>query len=323
MRQTISELQTEYLPGFSGRLLRRPLRLAKARMRRSLRAVTRKIVRACTAWYRRQYFLTSSFRDVRTASRANEDIVLALVIVSGALAYAYATVTSELIYLFFEAAYAIAEILDLSMVALSAITLAVIGSSLAWVAAFCFNSMSIALMHGLTGKKNRSLRSTMRLGLRYTSRTATAWMLVAAIIFLPLAAALMLGIAFLKFGNTDLLTALAAAPYAVIAGVAWILYAVMQYSLVPYIAIFEPQRSFSQVFARSHELVRSKGRIFLLSLYMALLIAVSAVVGLSFILEDAFGIDQSLVVAFGSSLAFLAMNAVMAVFYRKRRLARK
>ena len=323
MRQTISELQTEYLPGFSGRLLRRRTRLAKARVRRSLRAMVRKIIRACTLWYRRQYFLSTSLRDVRTATRANEDIVLALIIVSGALAYAYATVTTEVMYLFFEAAYAIAEILDISMVVLSAITLAVIGASLAWVAAFCFNSMSIALMQGLTGKKNRSLRSTMRLGLHYTSRTATAWMLVAAVIFLPLAAALMLGIAFLKFGNTDLLTALSAAPYAVIAGLAWILYAVMQYSLVPYIAIFEPQRSFSQVFARSHELVRTKGRTFLLSLYMAMLTAVSAVVGLSFVLENMFGLDQSLTIAFGSSLAFLGMNAIMAVFYRKRRLARR
>ena len=148
-------------------------------------------------------------------------------------------------------------------------------------------------------------------------------MLVAGIIFMPLAAALMLGIAFLKFDNTNLLTALSAAPYAVIAGLAWVIYALMQYSLVPYIAIFEPDLSFSRIFARSHELVRRRGRIFLLSTHVTLLALIAGVVGLSFGLEAWFGIDQSLTIAFGSALALTAINTIMTVFYRKRRLARK
>jgi hypothetical protein len=219
--------------------------------------------------------------------------------------------------------YAVAEVLDISMLVLSVITLAVLASSLAWLAAFSMNSMSVAIMHGLTGKKIRSLRATMRQGLRFTTRTALAWMLVAGVIFMPPAAALMLGIAFLKFGVTDLLDSLTAAPYVVIAGVAWVLYCLMNYSLVPYVALFEPHLSFSRAFKRSQQLVTRRGRLFLLSLYMALLALLAGITGMSFVLENQFNLDQSLTINFGAALAFMATNAIMVVFYRKRRLARR
>jgi hypothetical protein len=319
----ITQLQTGYLPRPNGRSFKRRVTLAKSQIRKTYRSTTRKVTRNAVIWYAQQYFLTRAYADVRKGVRANEDIFIGLIIVSVALGYAYAAVTSELLYVFFEAAYAVAEALDISMLTLSMITLAVLGTSLAWIAAFSLTSLSTAVMHGLTGKKNRSLRATMRHGLRYTTRTTFAWFLVATIIATPLVLAGALGMSLLKFGSADILTALTVAPYLVIAGVTWIVYCLMQYILVPYIAIFEPQLSFSQVFARSHELVRRKGRIFLLTLHMLLLAVLAGIIGASYFLESQFRIDQSLTINFGATLAFMAMNAMMVVFYRKRRLARK
>ncbi len=319
----ITQLQTDYLPRHSGRSLKRRTALFKSRIRKTYRTTTRKITRNAIKWHAEQYFLSRAYADVRKAIRANEDIFIGIIIVSITLGYAYAAATSELLYVFFGAAYGVAEAFDISMLTLSMITLAVLGTSLAWVAAFSLTSLSTAIMHGLNGKKNRSLRATMRHGLRYTTRTTFAWFIVASIIATPLLLAGALWMSLLKFGSADILTALTVTPYLVIAGIAWIVYCLMQYSLVPYIAIFESHLSFSQVFARSHELVRRKGRIFLLTLHTALLAAIAALVGMSYILESQFGIDQSLTINFGATLAFMVTNAMMVVFYRKRRLARK
>jgi hypothetical protein len=319
----ITQLQTDYLPRPNGRSLKRRTTLFKTQVRKTYRANSRKITRSAIRWQAHQYFLTRAFADVRKAVRANEDIFIGIIIISITLGYAYAAATSELLYVFFDTAYSVAEVFDISMLALSVITLAVLGTSLAWVAAFSLTSLSTAMMHGLNGKKNRSLRSTMRHGLRYTTRTTFAWFLVASIIATPILLAGALWMSLLKFGSADIMTALTVTPYLAIAAITWIVYCLMQYSLVPYIAIFEPQLSFSQVFMRSHALVQRKGRIFLLTLHMTLLATIAGIIGLSYILESQFRIDQSLTINFGSTLAFIAMNAMMVVFYRKRRLARK
>jgi hypothetical protein len=319
----ITQLQTDYFPRPNRRSVKRKLTTVKNRFRRTYRLAMRKTNRAAVNWYARQYFLAQAYQDVRRAIRANEDIFIGTIIVAAVLAYAFATVASEVLFMFFATAYAVAEAFDISMVVLSVITLAVLGASLAWVAAFALNSMSIALMHGLTGKKQRSLRQTLRHGLRLTSRTALAWFIVAVMITGPLVAAATLSMALLKFGSADLLAALTVAPYVVIAALTWVIYALMQYSLVPYIAFFEPKLSFSQAIARSHQLVQRTGRIFLLFLYVGLAAALAACYGVSVFLENALRINQSLTISFGASLSLIAMNALMVVFYRKRRLARR
>ena len=314
---------TEYLPRPDGRSFKRKTKLARLRIERSVRAQIRKARSLATAWYRRQYFLAHAYADFRKSITRNEDIYLAILMIAVILGYAYAVVAAQLLFIFFGAAYALGEATGMSMAFLSLVTVGVLGVSLAWVAAFASNSLSIALMHGANNKKIRSLRRTLREGLRFTSRTTAAWTLVAAVVTGPLMVAGLGSAVFLKVSESDTQTALQFVPYLAIAGVSWALYALMHFSLVPQVAIFEPQHSLQQAFARSSELVRSKGKVFLSTAYCSIAVALAGMYGVSALLEKVLRLNQTITFIFGVILLSILSNGILTMFYRKRRLARK
>lgn len=314
---------TEYLPRPDGRSFKRKTKLARIRFERSVRAQNRKARSLALAWYRRQYFLSHAYSDFRKSIGRNEDIYLAILIIAVVLGYAYSVVAAQLLFIFFGAAYALGEATGMSMAFLSLVTICVLGVSLAWVAAFASNSLSIALMHGANNKQIRSLRRTLREGLRFTSRTTAAWTLIAASVTGPLMIAGLGSAIYLKASHADMQTALGFIPYVAVAGISWALYALMRFSLVPQVAMFEPQLSLQDAFTRSGQLVRTKGKAFLAVTYTALALAVAALFGMSVLLEKVLRLNQSVTFIFGIILLSIFTNGILTMFYRKRRLARK
>jgi hypothetical protein len=314
---------TEYLPRPDSRTFKRKTKLARARLLRQARAQVRKTRSLSIAWYRRQYFLSTAYTDMRTTIARNEDIYLAILMIALILGYAYSVVAAQLLFIFFGTAYAVGEATGMSMVFLSFITASVLGVSLAWVAAFAANCLSLSLMQGATNKRIRSLRRTLRAGLNFTSRTTAAWTLVAATVLGPLMVVALGTATYFKATNADTHTALAFLPYIAVTGVAWALYALMQFSLVPQVAIFEPQLSLQQAFGRSRQLVRTKGKVFLSVTYCTLAVALAALYGISALFEKVLRLNQSITFIFGAILLSILTNGILTVFYRKRRLARK
>jgi hypothetical protein len=315
---------TEYLPRpLSGRSFKRKVKLARNSAQRFMRAKERKLRSVIRAWYRRQYFMSSAYRDFRVAITRNEDIYLAVLMIAVILGFAYSVVASQILFIFFGAAYALGEATGMSMAFLSLITASVLGVSLAWVAAFASNTLSLSLMHGANNKKIRSLRSTLRDGLYFTSRTTAAWTLVSAVVVGPLMAAALAVAVYFKVSNADTHTALTLMPFIVVIGVAWALYSLMQASLVPQVALFESKLSFKEAFTRSSELVRSKGKVFLSTVYCALALSLGALYGLSALGEKFLRLNQSVTFIFGVILVSILANGILTMFYRKRRLARK
>ncbi|MEO6513314.1 MAG: hypothetical protein ABIR37_01370 [Candidatus Saccharimonadales bacterium] len=314
---------TEYLPRPDRRSFKRKTKLARIRVERLTRAHVRKARSISLAWYRRQYFLSSAYTDLRISIARNEDIYLAILMIAIILGYAYSVVAAQLLFIFFGAAYALGEATGMSMVFLSLITVSVLGVSLAWVAAFAANSLSLSLMHGANHKKIRSLRRTLREGLSFTSRTTAAWTLVVATVFGPLMIAALGTAIYFKATNADMHTAMTFLPYIAVTGVAWALYALMQFSLVPQVAIFEPQLSLQAAFSRSRQLVRTKGKVFLSVTYCTLAVALAALYGISALFEKVLRLNQSVTFIFGLILMTIFTNGILTVFYRKRRLARR
>ena len=314
---------TEYLPRPDGRSFKRKIKQTRVRSHRLVKANVRKTRSLYQAWYRRQYFLASAYADLRKTIRRNEDIYLAVLMIAVVLGYAYAVVAAQILFIFFGAAYALGEATGMSMALLSIVTICVLGVSLAWVGAFGSNALSLSVMQGATGKKYRSLRKTLRESLFYTSRTTAAWTLVIATVVGPLMTiALGTAIGF-KVAQADLHTALMFLPYLAVCGISWALYALMQYSLVPQVAIFEPHLSLSQAFTRSRQLVRSKGKVFLSVTYCSFALGLAALYGTSLLFEKVLRLNQTVTFIFGLILMMIFTNGILTMFYRKRRLARK
>jgi hypothetical protein len=315
---------TEYLPRpLSGRSFKRKSKLARLRAQRLVRAKIRKARNMTLAWYRRQYFVSSAYADVRSSVARNEDIYLAVLMIAVILGYAYSVVAAQLLFVFFGAAYALGEATGMSMAFLSLITVSVLGVSLAWVAAFASNALSLSLMQGANNKKIRSLRRTLRESLRFTSRTTAAWTLVSAAVFGPLMIIALGTAIYFKATNADIHAALAFLPYVIIASVTWLLYGLMHFSLVPQIALFDSQLSFKDAFSRSRQLVRAKGKVFLSVIYCSIAVALAALYLVSEYVEKVFRLNQSITFIFGLILLSIFTNGILTMFYRKRRLARK
>lgn len=313
----------EYLPRPDGRSFKRKVKQNRLRAQRLAKAKLRKSRSLSLAWYRRQYFISSAYADLRTTIARNEDIYLAVLMITTVLGYAYSVVAAQILFIFFGAAYALGEATGMSMAFLSLVTICVLGISLVWVAAFGANALSLSLMHGATNKKLRSLRSTLRQSLTFTARTTAAWTLVSAVVIGPLMLAALATAIYFKATSVDVHTATAFLPYIVTAGVGWLLYSLTNFSLVPQVALFESQYSLLQAFTRSRQLVRSKGKLFLAASYGAVVLALGALYGLSALLEKVLRLSQSVTFIFGLILITIFTNGILTMFYRKRRLARK
>lgn len=306
------------------RSLKRKPSFSRRSLQRAFTARVRKTRSQFLTWQRRQYFLTDAHTDVRRALHLNEDIALGVLITAFVLGYAFAVVAAQTMFTFFESTFALSDVSGVNFMIVLGIAAGILGTTLFWLSAFIANSLSIALMHGLTRKQNRSLRSTLRQGLRYASRTTVTWGLVLGSVAAPLAIAGALSLLIMLAGNfltTD--GKVFAAGLISLMGLILGGYNLLRYGLASQVAVFEPQLPFADVLRASHQLMAKVGRPFiaalLISYGLVLSIAYALCSLISHFLHLSAAISFSIVVL--SSLLYL--NSLLTVLYRKRRLSRR
>lgn len=319
---SLTQLQAYYQPWLKQRPLRKELLAFRKNIRKTLNSTFRKAKSKANYAVRNQYYPVTAFADARKAASHNEDIVITMTILALVLSYSTAAVFIDLLITAFGAVFAFSEATNLD----SSIFMLMAGGSLAviggWLAALVMNMQSIALMDGANRKQLNTIRSTVRKSLRLASRVTYSWLLLGAIIAgIPLAGGLVAAM-YLSLTTITMLEILAFMPYAITAGIAWLVIMIMEYSLLPYIMLFEPELSLRQTLRRSSELVKTKGRIFILFSNIALWLGLFCAFSMAQTAESLLGIHRGLHF-FGYALVLLLVfNAVMTLFYRKRKRAR-
>ncbi|HET6924994.1 MAG TPA: hypothetical protein VFH39_04150 [Candidatus Saccharimonadales bacterium] len=294
--------------------LNRKQRLLKRSMLKSERTLLR--------WLRSQYYPTAALRDCRQAVALNEDIMLAVVLIGAVICFSAVTILANIIFTFASAAYALASVSSFNLSVLTFAAIVVLIVLLTWIGALLQNSMAVALMEGMNHKQNRSLRVTLRRSLRFTSRTAAAWLRVLSIAVTPFILwSFVIGIAMLTNLHAVTTPAFLIA-FTVLCGIA-VVWLLGTYSLLPFVMLFEPAQSWIAGLRRSRQLVLTKGRLFIMSSYLLLAIALSAAYGLGLVIQWLTPLASTPIFIL-LALGVLGMhNAVLTMLYRKRKLARK
>ncbi len=320
----MSRIQAQVLdrPWLKRPPVRRRLKTATLRMRRTIRVRTRKLKSMVLGFLRRQYYLTTAAADAQKAVRRNEDIFLASLLAVLGLGYCMASIAYEVLILFFKTAYDITAMTGISILLLAMLALTAITPLAGWIATFAFNTMSLALMDGMVLKKHRSVRSTWRRALRYAPRVTGTWALVLLIAFAPLLAVTSIAVSYIKSYEVPVEAVTEMLPAAAVMATAWITAVLLNYSLAPYVALFEPGLLQRETLKRSRQLVQRRGRLFLLSGYLLLGFVLLAMFNLALQAKRAFGFDHGIIFAFGTLITIIIANGIMVALYRKRKLAR-
>jgi hypothetical protein len=317
---SLTQLQAELtgrLPWGLGRVGGRNLNLPKA-MKRTLRRTRSRTLSA----YRRQYFIADAYRDFKWSASRNEDIFLASLIIALVLGFAVAGTILELLVLSLSSAFAMGEITGID----SDFYMLIAGSALliigGWICAFIMNMQSIALMEGATGKIKRSLRRTVRISLQHASRVAGAWLLMLGAVFALPGMLALTAISYARLGTSQLEQFLAAFPVIATLMIAWVVISLLQFSLAPFAALFEPQLRLRNTLRRSAELVTRRGRLFILAGYGLWVLALAGAYILSEGFERTLGLHQGLQIFTWAFFISLLSNGIMVMLYRKRKNAR-
>lgn len=320
---SLTQLQAYYQPLLKKRSLRRELLVFRKNTQKTITSYIRKARSKTLRTVRSQYYVTTAFTDARAAASRNEDIVITMTILAMVLSYSTAAISIDLLVTAFSAVFAFSEVTKIDSSIFIMMTFGSLAVIAGWLAALVLNMQSIALMDGANRKRLNTVRSTVRKSLKLTSRVAFSWVILSLIICgIPMAAAFVASM-YLSQTSVTMLEMLGYVPYAVTAGIAWAIVMLMEYSLVPYIMLFEPHLSVQQTLQRSNELIKNKGRIFILFAHILLGLSLAGAFGLALKVEALLGVHRGLHF-FGYALVILLLfNAVMTLFYRKRKLARK
>jgi hypothetical protein len=271
---------------------------------------------------RRQYYVNDALVDARRAVVRNEDIVLASSIIIAVISFCTTSILAKAVYLFVMAGSVLSTISGFNLALLLLIACGVMGVLLGWIAAWMLNLLSISLMEGATRKQKRSLRLTIRKALRHASTTATAWGMLFVAAFGPAFMGLVGTLAVTYFVHASWSSSL---PYVLGMGalcIVWIAWVLSQYTLLPYVRLFEPTHSWGAAAALSRRLVRRKGRVFILSGYLAFGGTLAIAYGTATLIQKLTGTNSTILFLLLSTVAVSVANAVLTMFYRKRKLAR-
>ena len=274
-------------------------------------------------WYRTQYFIQSAIQDIKIGVARNEDGVLGVSFISITLCFAMAAIASDILLSFFQTTLSLVDAYGFSMFIATGLSVSIFVLCMAWLAAFLLNSISLALTQGLHRTKHKSIRSTLSYGMYFSSRTVAAWVAYLLVMFIPvvMAAVVIATLLVQKVMSFDEL--LLALPYVIILASTWVVVIHMQYSLMPLIALYEPEKTFTQAFGRAHALVIGRGRVFTIFLTLIALVAGVIVYKVADILNTSLKIPFSMSMIFGISLIVIFWTLTMTVLFRKRKLARR
>ncbi len=304
-------------------VIERRLRKIQRLMLAKLRKHRRKALQRASHWYKEQYFLSSAVADVRRGIRHNEDIFLGVGFISFGFAFGMASLSSEILFYVFQSVYAVVTAFQMSIFPLAVVTVTMFAVCVAWSAAALINGVNIALIQGINRKVYRSTIATLRRGLYLATRTTAAWVAFLLAMFIPVAVIGWISMLLVILQHVSFDQIIATAPYLTIVSLIWMLFVMAQYSLMPIIATFEPEKTFRQAFTRSHQLVRGHGRIFTGALYLASTVACTAIYGVALLLNTLFAVDTSIILILGCSLVAIAQSSVLTVLYLKRRRRQK
>lgn len=321
---SFAQLQSYYLtPRLTARSYIRGLRKSCIRTHKAAKAKKRQAKSIAMAFSRRQYFLSTAYVDLRKASRQNEDIVIMSVVSVVVLAFAAAATSAEILLNFFITAFILSESTSMSLLYITAGSFTALAVLYGWFSAFLLNLISISIMDGATRKVVRSVRLTFRKSLALASRIATVWLMLLCIVAVPILAAATVSYVAIQFMNASFYELLFLAQIGIIGAVIWLLYVLLQYSLAPYVALFEPDKPLGDTFTRSRQLVQKKGRLFILAAYAALALSLLSAYIISKYIESLLFLEKWLAFTFFALPIALLFNGVLVMLYRKRRLARK
>lgn len=299
--------------------LRKKLLRQQLLLKRSVKRSTRRTV----ASLRRQYYLTDAFGDSRRAFAQNEDIALAALIIISFLSFSAVSTFANAVYILILAGSVISDVTGINLAVLVIIALGISGVAIAWISAFLQNLLSVALMEGATRKRNRSLRQSLRKALRYASRTAAAWIALLGAAFIPAAVILPVTFLILHFAHIKIAAGLPYLLGAGFLGLAWAVWVLANFSLLPYTHLFDTPKSWRDAATRSQRLVQNKGRLFVLGGHLVFLAALAALYCVALGIQKLTHFNSSIMFLMLNTITMTVANAILTMFYRKRKLARK
>lgn len=184
------------------------------------------------------------------------------------------------------------------------------------------NTTSLAIYAGAEGHKTPPGR-TMIQALKSLPRVIIANLLFGFVMLGPYIAfiglsAFLMPVSDTSGGGLNLLAILF-----VFLALAWIIIAILRYSLAPYIALFEPQTPILKTLSRSRQLLIHGGQWFIFKawLLMTLVSIILSLIGGDYSYEEAFA-GATIFSGIGIYILLLLANGVMTVLYRNRRLVR-
>lgn len=291
----------------------------------SKRSVSRNLTttkRSLLAKLRSQYMLTNAFTDTRRTFLLNEDIILASIIIIVILNFSATSVIANTLYVFMLSATVASELSGVNLMLLAAITLSVLAISLIWVSSFMQNLLATSFMEALTRKQNKSLRLTIRRSLARASQTACSWLMLAALTFVPAGLIMLSPIVAAYLTAVDMTVAM---PYFIAAGtgaLVWVIWTLANFTLFPYVVMFGRYEDLKDALSQSRQLVKRKGRLFILSGYILFTAAMGLIYLLATAIQTLTSIDANLIFLLLSAAPISLGNVVLTILYRKRKLAR-
>lgn len=317
----LTQLQP-YGERFSKRRIRRDFNRSKKQLQHQVATRSRRAGRKLMSAARRQYYISDAYYDMRYAALHNEDIFLGSLLVSLVLGYAFAATALNLLLQTYIAATEIAAFTGVSIIILYSLVSTFYAVAAALLVVFITNMSSLSLFHGASRKYYRSLRSTIHQSLTVTGRVTGAWITFLALLFVPIGLAA-LGLLIWVYQTRPIVPDLL--PWLVLATVivsSWLITIAINYTLAPYVALFEPEVPLSQTFGRSRQLVRRRGRMFLLGMHIALILSLVTAYVASMVIAHVTPIASGIIMALTVPVLLLGFNGTLVAFYRKRRLAR-
>lgn len=301
----------------------RKIQKNKTRYMRSLKKAAKKSRTRTAAYFRNQYYLTTATRDLKTAAARNEDIVIASLIVTAGLLFSYMKMAGEAMLLFFQTAYELSELTGMNMLVLGVVVLAIFSVIAGWLSAFLLNIISISIMDGATRKQYKSVRATIRKGLRYASRVTGAWIVYLATLMIPLITLAAPSILYVIAAPNPLIALEKLVPFLTVASISSTILLIMNYGMMPYVALFEPLPPLSQTLETSRQLVKTRGRLFILGIYGFFFAAMTTAYGVAYVLQNMLQIPKGITFIVLAGMVILYTHSLMVMLYRKRKLARK
>lgn len=302
---------------------KRRLNNSGKKIKRLLKNRIKTVKKAVSTTAKKHYFLPTAYKDLKSAASKNEDIVLASAAWSALLVYAAAVLTYESLIAISRITYALSEATGYDMGVLILVFAPLIALFCILVSATSFNFMSLAIMDGANRKVYRTIRSTLARSLEAASRITGAWFLLGCVLVYRLLAVFVPLIVFVKYFHSVANLSYVALGAVASAGVVWFIAGLVKYSLVPYVALYEPKLILDETFRRSRSLVNMQAVTFIFTGVLALSIYIYGLYELCSALKSWIGIGTNLVFVLGLLAAIMLANGGMVMLYRKRKLARR